>query len=97
MSMSTLLYIIIGFMVSNGMFTYFYRNTSMSNTIFITLLVLLNGGCIYPVAVLIGIPPTHPVLFIMIISGGLLGLQGGRVITSITKHERDSQENKDNE
>jgi hypothetical protein len=70
---------------------YIYRNSAIPDRLFLALMVVVNGGGMYPLAIFIGIPSTHPIILVMIVSGVLLGLQGGRVVVDITNRERNSK------
>lgn len=97
MDIQTLL-LILGIAVSlNITIGYIYRNSSIPDRFFLALMIVLNGGGMYPLALFIGIPSSHPIIFVMIVSGLLLGLQGGRVVIGITNRERESRGNNENE
>jgi len=97
MDLQTLL-LVLGITISlNITVGYIYRNSSIPDRLFLALMVVLNGGGMYPLALFMGIPSTHPIIFVMIVSGLLLGLQGGRVVVDITNRERNSKGDNENE
>lgn len=63
------------------------RKLQFPSSVLILLLTAVNASCVGIVLFLLGIPISHPIMILSVLSGALLGLQGGSVVVRYRNFE----------